>query len=219
MVSEFWNFLVAVFWHWQSWAGGSGFGGAVVVLIGLYERLTGHVMGKRMYVTVVIVAFLFGAFFMAWRDQYHGRLTAEDSLTKLKKDSTPELVGEIRVIEIAPWPGDHSNSIVIVDASIKNLGAPSFVDSFIVTIKVGGKSVQGLQIPAPSEGIIARHPGGGESIHHAADYLPKKGLETIGKYGATEGFYSVMVPNVSPEELIAGQAVIVLFYKDATGKS
>jgi hypothetical protein len=48
MLSDFWAFIVAVFWRWQIWLGGSGGGGAIVVLVALYHTLWGKEMPKRM---------------------------------------------------------------------------------------------------------------------------------------------------------------------------
>ena len=68
-MSDFWQFLVAVFWRWQSWLGGTGVGGAIVVLVGLYERLANQKMPKQVYIGIFIGAFLLSAFFLAWRDE------------------------------------------------------------------------------------------------------------------------------------------------------
>ncbi len=70
VVADLLSFLSAVFWRWQSWAGGSGTGGAVVVIVGLYERLSGHHLSKRTYVGIFVAAFLLCAFFLAWRDEH-----------------------------------------------------------------------------------------------------------------------------------------------------
>ena len=89
------RFLNAVFWHWQSWLGGSGFGGAIVVGVYVYQEITGRVMSKRMYIAIFMVAFLFAAFFAAWRDQYHATITAEQ---KYKELTTPIIKGGIEAI-------------------------------------------------------------------------------------------------------------------------
>jgi hypothetical protein len=60
-------FIRAVFWKWQNWAGGSGIGGAVVVFIGIWEHAIGQTMGSSLYISIIVGAFLFAAFFMAWR--------------------------------------------------------------------------------------------------------------------------------------------------------
>ena len=59
-MAEFIEFLTAVFWRWQSWAGGSGLGGAVVVIVNIYERLTGQAISKQIYIAIFLVAFLRG---------------------------------------------------------------------------------------------------------------------------------------------------------------
>lgn len=83
-MKEFGLFLKAVFWRWQSWAGGSGIGGAIVVLLAIWDRLIPqHPVSNRMYVAITIIGFLTGAFFLAWRDQYRARIAAEQVPTEL----------------------------------------------------------------------------------------------------------------------------------------
>jgi hypothetical protein len=79
-LSDFGAFLSAVFWRWQSWAGGGGLGGAVVVFIALYEHVTAQNVGKRMYLSIVVGTFLLGAFFIAWRDQHRALVALQNKL-------------------------------------------------------------------------------------------------------------------------------------------
>jgi hypothetical protein len=71
------RWLKSVFWRWQSWAGGTGVGGSVGVFISLWERVTHKTMDTQMYLSIVVGGFLFGAFFLAWRDEHIKRLNLE----------------------------------------------------------------------------------------------------------------------------------------------
>ena len=111
MFSDFVDFIVAVFWRWQSWAGGSGFGGAVVVFITLYQQLSGRTMPKRVYIAIVVVGFLVGAFFMAWRDQYHAALGARAQLRDLTEPQLILSVDELGVGEMEAAGLTHDRSV------------------------------------------------------------------------------------------------------------
>src|SRR5262249_16934282 len=96
-MKEFGLFLKVVFWRWQSWAGGSGFGGAVVVFMALWDRLAPqHRISNRMYVAITIIGFLFGAVFLAWRDE-HTKLEQEK-----QKRGRPEVTAEFKAFGGVP---------------------------------------------------------------------------------------------------------------------
>jgi hypothetical protein len=149
------KFLNDVFWHWQSWVGGSGLGGAVIVIISIYERLSGHNMSKRMYVTIFIAVFLFGAFYMAWRDQYHARLSADqgkanaeqrfEELTKPNFEVlfTSVYIGELNLSDIQTHTSSKS-CVVLASVAVFNKGAPSVLRGWGMTIKLlDGREVSG----------------------------------------------------------------------------
>ncbi len=131
-MSDFGEFVSAVFWHWQRWAGGSGFGGALMVFLALYERFTGRTMGKRVYISVFIIGFLFLSFYMAWRDQYHATQTAE---AKFKELTQPKLSADFNVI-IGPAGKTGDSSLLTIDGAVKNEGAPSVIYEFGVAVKL-----------------------------------------------------------------------------------
>src|SRR5579862_7852104 len=133
--SDFWAFLVAVFWRWQAWAGGSGVGGAIVVAIAMYQQITGKVVPNRVYIAFTVVGFLFCAFFLAWRDQYHA---AKEAKARLETLSAPRLTLEIDGAGIstisASDPNLNGRTAVFLIASVKNEGAPSIVENYRLNI-------------------------------------------------------------------------------------
>jgi hypothetical protein len=62
---DVWTFLQAVGSHWIALAGGA----AVVVLLGVYEKLTKNEIARRYYV-ILLVAFVAVAIYQAWLDEH-----------------------------------------------------------------------------------------------------------------------------------------------------
>jgi hypothetical protein len=123
LISDIGAFLASVFWHWQAWAGGTGVGGAVVVGIAIFEHLTGSNMGKRMYISIIVCAFLFGAFFMAWRDEHRKSLDLKAQL-KAKLDSPEFKLLDGTSVWWGPRDRDH-RLMMIVAVAISNPQRPS----------------------------------------------------------------------------------------------
>lgn len=133
IAAEILQFLAVVFWRWQGWLGGGGLGGAVVVFVGIYERLIGHTLSKRMYVAIFIVAFLLGAFFLAWRDEQHAKLQLDRQVKSLQGTldslSKPKFIATIDDVRL----GTNSLSretVVFIFLSIRNEGAPSIAEAW-----------------------------------------------------------------------------------------
>jgi hypothetical protein len=217
-MSDFWEFITAVFWHWQSWIGGSGAGGAVVVCVAIYERLSGHVMGKRMYASIFIIVFLLGAFFVAWRDQYHARIAAEQRLNEL---TMPNLQGYIAdPVAFAPAGDKKENTLTTLVATIKNTGAPTSVQIGRIYLQtVSGETLEGELVPPPQRELILSDDNGKTILRFQyADYLPRKVSEQpIPTNGTPQGFMIVLFH--APRERVAqkGNQVCFDFY-DINGK-
>lgn len=144
MISDVGQFLSSVFWRWQSWAGGGGVGGAVLVIIALWERWSGRSMDKRMYFSIIIGAFMLGAFFMAWRDQAMKVRALE------KRLNSPELQGEISGVWIGPAPAAKNAMMVLSDLNITNPYGPSTsLDRFTVRVENGNRKFY-AELPGPS---------------------------------------------------------------------
>jgi len=80
-------------------------GGAVMVFIALWERAyPGRVMDKRMYFSVVVGAFLFGAFFLAWRDKQHAFVSVSKQLATAIDDKKPKFTFKLDSSFLMPYP-------------------------------------------------------------------------------------------------------------------
>lgn len=193
-MSDFWKFVVAVFWHWQSWAGGSGAGGAVVVFVAVYERLSGHNIGKRMYVSIFIVVFLIGSFFVAWRDQYHSAIEATQRFDELSKPQFEITNGSVSMLEITGMAGNEKldYTCFFTTVTIFNRGAPSIVKAWKLTVKFpDGRELKGDPlVPLPSlQELVLNSPNGAAMHFPMTDLMFRKARENpIPKGGDVEGF-------------------------------
>jgi len=170
-MSDFLKFLNAVFWQWQRMLAGAGIGGAVVVLLALYERLRRPTMpeiSKMVYVLVFIGVFMFYAFFAAWKVQFHA---AKDAIEKLAAKENqrpqPELVGEIE--QFLWMEGKPSNELYLL-IRIKNIGSlPSVAEGFRLRVDTLGIYLAPTLFP---KRLILRNPNG----KLIADFQPDNDL-------------------------------------------
>jgi hypothetical protein len=77
-----WEFIVAVFGHWQIWLSGGGIGGFMVIASSLFEKLTGKSFSKRFHLSVFVVAFFLCSCLLAWIDE---RDSGERLATQVKE--------------------------------------------------------------------------------------------------------------------------------------
>ena len=75
-----WRFICAVFRHWVSLMTG----GAIVLALVLYERITGTEVALSIYWAIAAFTVL-AATFMAWRDEHVGRETVQKQLDDREK--------------------------------------------------------------------------------------------------------------------------------------
>jgi len=153
------KFLGAVFWQWQQMLAGAGIGGALVVLLVLYERFKRPTMpeiSKRAYALVFIVAFLLCAFFTAWRVQFHAAKDATEKLAaKENERPRPELGGEI---EQFLWMEAKLNKELYILVRVKNTGSlPSVADGFRLKADAFGIDLAPTLFP---KRLVLRNPEG-----------------------------------------------------------
>lgn len=173
-ITDIGSFLVAVFWRWQSWVGGSGVGGAIAVLISLWERMSGRAMDKRMYFSIVVGAFLFGAFFLAWQDKAH-------ELSKLQeKLRTPDLSSAEMPTVITVNMNGHP--VVIFGGSIRNpTGPTSGLMKWRMYVKMpNGALINGNLRGTPGKDLLLPLPNlKSQIMFRADDYWPKATAKVI----------------------------------------
>ncbi len=217
ILGDLFAFLSAVFWRWQSWAGGSGAGGSVVVIVGLYERLTGHSLSKQMYAGIFIVAFLFAAFFVAWRDQYHQVRTLKAQL----EDTEPRLIGKIDQV-IVGATGETQHAFLVILGNVKNLGYPSTIDSWSVDLRFDGlRTVSGRVVVLPAKPTLeVKHVGTNRSVLlKTSDYLPYRKTNQIPKNSAATGFIMAGFSGVTENEILSQKPTVIVKFTDVRDKA
>jgi hypothetical protein len=160
-------------------------------------------------------------FYNAWYQQREKRIDAEAKLEQMKIDNTPILTGEITFSGAAPAGPNNKDCLVIVGAKIIDRGAPSIADDFSVTIKRGERTIVAKRLPLPMSGPITFGStiGAPAVVFPTSDFLPNKGpSQGVSKERALLGFMHVLVPDLTRDEFQSNQTVVVLSYKDFTGK-
>jgi hypothetical protein len=208
-MSDFWQFILAVFWRWQGWLGGSGFGGAIVVLVSLYERLSGRAMSKRMYVTFFVIAFLFGAFFMAWRDQLHAAIEANKKLDEEK----PKFVLDINATLEGDVP-EIGGATMFINLVLKNFGSPSPAYGWKLSVTAPSISLDRAAPTLIPDGFEVRR-GSGKVIarFHQNNRLEEKALIPIQRNTFVSGWLRFSFPGVKAEQLKEG-SVKTIYVRD-----
>lgn len=115
-LAELWEFTWAVFSYWQSYVTG----GAIMAIVGLFEKLTGRALPRWMYLVMFLVVFLPMSFFFAWRDEHRlsaKRLAQREELAEQLEDRRRQ---QQKADEYGPIL-DHGRSVLVqwVDALAK----------------------------------------------------------------------------------------------------
>jgi hypothetical protein len=209
------RFIWAVLSIWQAYMTG----GIVIALLGLYERLTKKTISLRTFI-IGVIAFLLAAFFLAWRDQYRGRLDTE---IRIKELSNPDLTGQIEFFSGGGNPAGApvltKDTFMFLLIRIWNTGAPSVIRELKTTVKTpGGRLVEGSPMIIPGS-IRMTDKDGHEIAYSMKDSLIVKAAETpIPRNGSAEGFVIVAFKDLPKEEVIQRGSVITFFFKDINQK-
>jgi hypothetical protein len=124
-------------------------------------------IGRRLYFSIVIGVFLFGAFFMAWRDQYQTALTLQRNVEALSK---PEFVVE-RGDQISSCPPDSDYMMTFLDVRVTNHGADSaIVDYHAYFVSKTSPVQRGATVYFSGDQTI-QYPGGGWFTFPASAFL------------------------------------------------
>jgi hypothetical protein len=199
--------------RWQNWASGGGAGGAALLILYLYERITGRTMPKLWYALIFVMFLILGASFMVWRDEHHKAVDLAIQLEKEKDYSKPKLSGKIERYWITRAGNNNESSIITMTVIIKNNGAPSIVSDFELMVQIGDKTERGQEIVLPDKLIID------EIMLKREDYLPEKCMRGhIDRGGGNYGNIQYFVPNVSQEKLTSN-GIIILTFKDVANNS
>jgi hypothetical protein len=139
---KFFKFVNAVRGHWEAIALG-GMGTIVVGFSPTFLRWIGDALAWSQLKTIdsipatvlwgIGLIGIFCACFLAWRDQYTARV---DALVKIRELSEPQLQGSIEQIA---WGTNAGALNIFLNLTISNLGAPSIVDNYDVSLVATGR--------------------------------------------------------------------------------
>jgi hypothetical protein len=179
-----------------------------------------------MYLSIIIGAFLFGAFFMAWRDEHRKLLSLESRL------GTPEF----RIDGRSEWWGtaepdipEPSNFLpMIVQGAVVNPhGPPSAILQWRMKLEFPNRTVIGDNASRPVSDLIIplnRHPAPGASskpvlVLSVKEWWPNATVSPVAAGGATVGWLMAFFKNVTPNDIEIDQPYLVVSFQDAlTGK-
>jgi hypothetical protein len=216
LLNEIAKFILAALKHWQAYMTG----GIIIAILSLYERAKKRSIPLRLMISIATV-FLMAAVFMAWRDQYHATIRAEEQLKTL---TTPQFEGSIDMVAASPTT-IKDDAIILITAHIKNLGAPSIAEfSDCMVIASSGKESDGAFGPIPVQlGVTFQEPKLKDTkaamIYPREDNLLIKGSDApIPSGGAVSGWLYVIVHGISAYEVLHPGTVISLTVKDVRGQ-
>ena len=191
-----------------------------MVLLALYERLTGTKLSKRSYVAVFVVGFLTLAFFTAWRDQWVRANAAELALKTDKPDF--ELTYGTVMVSGMDVTNDNGTidryAAVFLPVRVFNHGAPSVIRGWKLLAKLNsGEVLQGVPYGAPGPTVRFPSPKGNMITVPTSSSLFRQGTITpIPEGGQADGFVLFQFPAQYTDMMKQKGTVLTLEIEDVT---
>jgi hypothetical protein len=208
------GFFVAIIADWVALM--SGIASVALTILGVVRRW--EVLPRRALWIAALVCFFIAAA-RVWTDEHRARLAAEKRLEQL---TIPDLSGVIDFVSVAPAGENAQDSIITLYAEIKNLGAPSVVDTFSMKVRSkDGKEVVLLSLGRPSKDVqlFADIPGQ-YGLLPVDEFLPIKAItQPVPKGGKTYGWTWGLAKGIRKTELMNPESRIFLSFDDVTGKT
>lgn len=209
MLQDLFYFLRTTFGHWQTWASGGGFGGLLVILLGIYERVWGRPVSNRTYIGIFIGGFLFVALFVAWREE-HSELIKE-------RRNAPSLAAEIHFAWATYVPAqDITETFLLV--SLTNSGTPSFAEGWRLSFRTTDQNLENLpytQIPKELTLLNLSKNGAVDAVFHQEHSLPEKAIRQVGRDEIVRGWIRFRLPGNVKDSVITGRGELELRFHDA----
>ena len=161
---------------------------------------------------------LAGALFFAWRDEHQALSRVQRELEDLRN---PQLVGAFQGSAIGLIAEHHNDSIITVFVQVTNLGAPSIVSEWKLSIALPGEKDPRLALPVaqPSGTItLEREEGPPVILSGEDDLADKTSQEPIPKGGARVGVLIFLLEGIPGTTLRAKQITLILTFKDVVGR-
>lgn len=204
-------------------------GGLIMLGLSLWERFRSN--APTWLWLCLAIGFVLVAAFLAWKDE-RVKVGARDSqIVELKGDITrlqteisqlaePKLVGTIRQLAVSPEQLTAGiTTAVFLVATIRNLGAPSIVDTWNLVVKFpDGREIPAEHVVVPGQNAIRIPSGSGHVVYGSEDALYNKTTTPIGRNDEKTGVLAFLVRGVPFEIVRQVGSTFFLSFKDATGK-
>jgi hypothetical protein len=208
-VSEFGRFWWAVF---NNWAGYST-GGIIVATVAFWHILRDVPISRQLGLGLAVV-FLCMAFFKAWRDEYLGRVVANQKLRATEPDFVLDL-GQI-VIKYDPA---RDFTALLIHMQILNRGADSVAVNWHARYKSASCEDEAeINIFAEESISLPFSSGEYQYIIKRDDLMPLKTIRPVTKGSIAAGLLFVLVSGNRFDEILSGAATITVSVDDYLGK-
>jgi len=228
-MSDFLEWLKALFGHWQSWASGGGLGGAALILINLYERLRNWTMPKRWYALMFVFFFMLGASFMTWRDQRDQVRSERSETDGLRKRIEDLAQPKFEMHILSSLLGDQakkSDSYAVVVARLNNLGSESSVpeDTWRMWVRSddGVMHVGEAYTLKPGNNDFCMRSAGSSIVKArrfvAEDALYERATHVIPRNAYVAGVLEFVFPGLDYKTLLKPTNVLVIRWRDVLNR-
>lgn len=184
-------------------------------LLGIYRP--DEYQTRSLFWNCVIIAFIISAAIL-WFIEHQKAANLEKQLEREKSNKEPKLTAEFNVLATSPVGKHDESSVIIIMATITNIGAPSIISNVQVIIKKGNMEIHGENLVLGQGPMFLE----GEDLKlllKEEDNLPKKGISSpIPTGGALHGWHIVLAQNIQKQEIYNQDITIVFTYQDVTGK-
>jgi hypothetical protein len=207
---ELWEFAIAVTHRW----GVLMTSGVVVASIAVYEHLSqSAIFGWPLWVAICVA--LFAAFFLAWRDEHHKRIAADEELRKFK-EAASKLKIEIQERSINQYVDTQNftsdGSIINLKVSLLNRRTiPITIKAIELTINVAGQTY--LMRAEEGEIYESRYKSREKSVVNKGAQLNNLcmyGAESLTIEQDRSGWFQFFLLGLIPQEIIGSKATLVL---------
>lgn len=177
---------------------------------------------KMLLLLLIIIGALVGScvgLFGYWAIERDGVRTTKTS-SDAKRKGDYELIGHIDNIVFAPLPSNPQTLVVIIIASVRNVGAPSIAGGWNLQLTMPGReTVTGENtLIDPTNPIVIHRPSGIPTVYAPEDALYLKASSTpIPTGGQVVGVLMVRFPNITHAAAYTKGTTVKLTFKDVQG--
>jgi len=210
-----WSFLKAIKVHWITLMSG----GAITVAVALYERWSRQNVPTWIYVSILIV-FLFWACYLAWRDERHRRMNAEQHLTDERDNRRSKFSAYIHQVVSGDTPKPSGGVVaqLFLLVEVKNTGAESAAEGW--TLHLQSKDFELTVKPSLIEDVCPLYDGDGNVIAtlRGQESLYEKAMTPVRRGVPVRGWLRYHVPDLTAAQIRRPGVVATISFNDMLGE-